>query len=366
MNRDKLIDALVSTLNKKNKGLDIAHLLGEAGDKAASAVKDWISTGSTLLDLAVSNKKNGGIASGRVTELTGLEATGKSLIGAHILASTQKMKGIAVYIDTESAVSIDFLKIIGIDINKLIYINLDTVEDIYQTIEDLIIKIRESDKNKLVTILVDSMSAASTKVEMEAEYDKDGWATSKAIINSKAMRKITNMLARERISLILTNQLRTRLGVQFGEKYTTSGGLAIGFHASTRIKLTKATKIKDKNKEIIGLFIRAEIKKSRFGPSYRKVEFPLYFSSGIDDESSWLQYLKDKKIITTGGAWYTLNYKNKDIKFLSKDWHKKLEETTGLKEYLYDLICDSFIMKYEFDEDKNLDNIEITNEEVGE
>ncbi|NQU84958.1 MAG: hypothetical protein HQ541_04285, partial [Mariniphaga sp.] len=177
-------------------------------------------------DLAISNKANAGVAAGRVTELTGMEGSGKSLIGSQILASTQKMGGIAVYIDTESAVSIDFLRILGVDVDKLIYIQLETIEEIYETIEKLIASIRESDKKKLVTILVDSMSAATTEMEQEADYTRDGWSTGKAIINSKAMRKITNLIAKERIALILTNQLRTKLGISFGDNkcvdpYTT-------------------------------------------------------------------------------------------------------------------------------------------------
>ncbi|NQU84957.1 MAG: hypothetical protein HQ541_04280 [Mariniphaga sp.] len=105
---------------------------------------------------------------------------------------------------------------------------------------------------------------------------------------------------------------------------TTSGGVAIGFHSSTRIRLTKALKIKDKTKEIIGLYIKAKIMKSRFGPTYRTVEFPLYFTSGIDDDGSLLLYLKSKKLLSSGGAWYTMNIVDKngeveELKFMSKD-----------------------------------------------
>jgi len=179
-----------------------------------------------LLDLAISNRPNGGIASGRICELQGMEAAGKSLIGAHILAATQKLGGIAIYIDTESAISEDFLRVIGVDLEKMIYAQIDTAEDIYETIEKLISKIKESGNKKLVTILVDSMSQATTKIEQDADFNKDGWATSKAIINSKAMRKITNLIARENVALIITNQLRSKLGVSFGDNkcvdpYTT-------------------------------------------------------------------------------------------------------------------------------------------------
>ena len=103
----------------------------------------------------------------------------------------------------------------------MLYVHLETVEEIFDTIETIVAKIRESDKDKLVTILVDSL-AASTKVEMDADFDKDGWATAKAIVISKAMRKITQLIARQRVCLIFTNQLRQKLGVMFGDPWTTS------------------------------------------------------------------------------------------------------------------------------------------------
>ena len=185
--RDELAGVLADTINKQFKDMKVAYFL-DGSDTTPTDVKDFISTGSTMLDLAISNRPDGGIAVGRITELNGLESSGKSLIGAHILAETQKKGGVAVYIDTETAVSTEFLEAIGVDINQMLYLHLETVEDIFGAIEEIVAKVRESDKDRLVTILVDSLAAATTKVELEAEFDKDGWATSKAIILSKAMR----------------------------------------------------------------------------------------------------------------------------------------------------------------------------------
>lgn len=145
--------------------------------------------------------------------------SGKSLLAAHILAETQKKGGVAVYIDTESAVSQEFLQAIGVDTKSLLYVQLELIEDVFTAVENIIEKIRTSSKDRIVTIVVDSVAAASTKVEMEAEYDKDGWATTKAIVISKAMRKITNMIARQKIALVFTNQLRQKLGVSFGDPW---------------------------------------------------------------------------------------------------------------------------------------------------
>ena len=155
----------------------------------------------------------------------------------------------------------------------MLYIHLETVEDIFDTVETIVTKIRESDKDKLVTILVDSLAAASTKVEMDADFDKDGWATSKAIVLSKAMRKITQMIARQKVCLIFTNQLRQKMGVMFGDPWTTSGGKALPFHASTRIRLKNMGQIKDTKKNTIGIKIRAQVIKNRLGPPLRSADF---------------------------------------------------------------------------------------------
>ena len=362
--RDELAGQLAASLNKTFKDTKVAYFL-DGSDTTPTDIKEFISTGSTLLDLAISNRPNGGIAVGRISELNGLESSGKSLVGAHLLAETQKKGGVAVYIDTETAVSQDFLKVIGVDINSMLYLHLETVEDIFQAVEEIVSKVRESDKNRLVTILVDSLAAASTNVEMEADFDKDGWATSKAIVISKAMRKITQMIGRQRVALVFTNQLRVKLGAMFGDPYTTSGGKALPFHASTRIRLKNKGQIKDNKKNVIGMTILAQVIKNRLGPPLRKAEFPLYFESGVDDEGSWLQVLKDHNLVKVGGAWYTMkDHNGEEIKFQSKDWAEKLEDGE-FKSYCYQLICDKVILKYNKAE-IGIDDVEVTEEVLGD
>ena len=344
--RDELAGVLADTLNKQFKDMKVAYFL-DGTDTTPTDIKDFVSTGSTMLDLAISNKANGGIAVGRITELNGLESSGKSLLGAHMLAETQKKGGVAVYIDTETAVSTEFLSAIGIDVDNMLYLHLETVEDIFAAIEEITAKVRESDKDRLVTILVDSLAAASTKVEMEADFDKDGWATSKAIVISKAMRKITQMIGRQRIALVFTNQLRQKLGVMFGDPWTTSGGKALPFHASTRIRLKNTGQIKDKKNNTIGMKMRAQVIKNRLGPPMRHADFELYFETGIDDFGSWLKVMKEHKLVKQGGAWYTMkDHKGNELKFQSKDWNEQLEDEE-FKEYCYNMICDKIVLKYE-------------------
>ena len=362
--KDDLAGVLADSLNKKFKDYKVAYFL-DGAQETPTDIKEFISTGSTMLDLAISNRPNGGIAVGRITELNGLESSGKSLIGAHLLRETQRKGGVAVYIDTETAVSEDFLECLGVNINNMLYLHLETVEDIFEAIEEIVTKVRESDKDRLVTILVDSLAAASTKVELEADFDKDGWATSKAIVISKAMRKITQMIGRQRIALVFTNQLRVKLGAMFGDPYTTSGGKALPFHASTRIRLKNKGQIKDTKKNVIGMTILAQVIKNRLGPPLRKAEFPLYFESGVDDEGSWLQVLKEHKIVKVGGSWYTMkDHNGEEIKFQSKDWAEKLEDE-DFKEHCYKMICDKVILKYNKAE-IGIDDVEVTDEVLGD
>ena len=254
-----------------------------------------------------------------------------------------------------------FLAAIGIDVNNMLYLHLETVEDVFSAIEEIVAKVRESDKDRLVAILVDSLAGATTKVELEGDFDKEGWATAKAIIISKAMRKITQLIGRQRIALVFTNQLRTKLGVMFGDPWTTSGGKALPFHASTRIRLKNKGRITDSKKNVLGMTILAQVIKNRLGPPLRHAEFPLYFESGIDDIGSWLEVMKKHKLVKSAGAWYTYtDVAGEEYKFQSKDFLKILEENS-LKDEVYDRICDKVILKYDI---KNMDESELVKEEV--
>lgn len=354
-NRDELASLIAESLNKLNKDSDqIAYFL-DGREDTPTDFTDFISTGNTMLDIAISNRPHGGIAVGRITELNGLEGSGKSLLGAQLIANTQRRGGVGVLIDTETAVNPEFFRAVGIDTNKLVYVHLQTVEEIFDAITTIIEKVRAGkDKDKLVTIVVDSVAAASTKKEMEADFSKDGYATDKAIIISKAMRKITGMIGRERITLVFTNQLRQKLNAMpFGDQWTTSGGKGLAFHASTRIRLTVVDKLKDANKNIEGVLVKANVIKNRLGPPHRTAEFEIYFNRGIDDLNSWLSIMKDNKIVKQAGAWYVYvdPTTGEEIKFQSKEFAKFLEEDAERKARIYEEICNSLIMKYqtEFD-----------------
>jgi recombination protein RecA len=270
---------------------------------------------------------------------------------AHVLANTQKKGGLAVYIDTENALSEEFLTAIGVDVKNMLYVPLETIEDIFEAVENIIETIRKSSKDRLVTIVIDSISAATTKIEQDADYDKDGWATSKAILMSKAMRKITNIIGKQRVLLLCASQLREKMGVMFGDKWTTSGGKALGFHASCRVRLKGVGKLKTgkgATEAVIGVQTEAQVIKNRMGPPFRKATFDIHFSSGIDDLNSWLELLKNYEIAKQSGAYYTLinEETGEEHRFMAKEWKQLLIDDPHLKDFCYKKICDTYIMKY--------------------
>jgi len=347
---DNLTQIIYDTLNKEDK---VAYFL-DGDEETPTDLTGWVSTSSTMLDLAVSNRAHSGFPAGRIVELIGKEQAGKSLLAAHVLANTINMNGVAVLIDTEAAVNRDFYTAIGLDMTKLMYVHTPALEDIYDIVLKIIEKVRSTDKDKLVTIVIDSLSGASTKKELEADFSRAGYATDKALINSLAMRKITGLLAKQKILLIVTSQIRDKMNAMpFGQQWETSGGKAVRFHASCRIFLQPAGTIKQGDRQV-GIKVKAKVIKNRFGPPQREAEFDILFDRGIDDYSAWLKILKESKIIKQAGAWYSYVDDNKnEWKFQSKDFESFLMEDSDRRENLYHQICDYYIMSYKSTDPEN-------------
>jgi len=365
-----LAEVLADSLNKQAKDQKVAFFLDN--NDSPTNVEGWVSTGASMLDVAISNRPYGGLPVGRITEITGLEQSGKSLVSAHLLAETQKLGGIAVLIDTENAVSREFLEAIGVDTTKLLYVAAETVEQCFEYTETIIEKVRTSSKDKYVTIVVDSVAAASTEKEMEADYGKDGYATDKAIIISKAMRKITNLIGRQKITLVFTNQLRQKMNAMpFSDPWTTSGGKAIAFHASVRLRLKSMGTIKAKdgsgNERIVGIKVRCQVVKNRMGPPLRSADFDIFFDRGIDNYGAWLGMMKENGIVKQSGAWY--EYTDIDtgeiIKFQAKDFPTTLESNQEVKEQIYKRICEGTILQYKKDS-LDSDNLVVDSEVIGD
>jgi len=294
-----LNDILIESLNKKLG--DVAFILGK-GDSPPET-KEWLSTGSTILDTIISNNidADGGIPVGKLVEISGEAASGKSLLSYMILKDCQDKGGIPVLIDTENAANEDFLRLIGLEFypeGSLVYIQVDSIEGVFKAIEDIIRRIRENDKDKLCCIVWDSVAGTSTDAEIQGDYG-DATVGLAARLIGQGLRKIIRFIGTQRVSLVFLNQIRQKIGVFFGDDTVTPGGKAIPFFAAVRVRLYSGGKVKA-GKDVLGVGIRPKIVKNRMGPPHREADLKMYFNRGLIDEEGWLDVLlkfgKAKKI----------------------------------------------------------------------
>jgi len=363
--RDKLIDKVYDLINY---GDAPAYFLDQP-ELSPSDIVDWISTGDPILDIYVSNRVNGGIPVGRITEVNGLESSGKSLLIGHLLKETQKKGGIAVLIDTEFSVDRNFLAAIGVDLSKMIYVPTNLIENAFQIIENIIETVRKENSDRLITVAVDSVMGATDKNELEGDWEKKGYATQKSIILGRAMRKITETIAKHRIALVFTNQLRSKIGVMFGDPWTTSGGKAIPFHSSLRLRLKMMSKIKIGDK-VVGIKTNCGVIKSRLGSMYNSCNFDIYFDRGIDAENTWFEQGKavgaiiKAKALTDPSLPEGPKNKYKEVKgyfMLSNDPERKRFNASTFadviltdeknKEFLLNEIAEKVMLKYSSDKE---------------
>lgn len=357
--RSELAELVHKALNKASAdGTKVAYFLDEEEDP--SMVSDWISTGSTLLDLAISNRKKGGLPVGRIIEISSQESAGKSLICAHILAETQKMGGYGVLIDTENAAAPAFWESVGLNIKDLGYIPLNKVEQIFSKIEEVIGIVRKHDKKQLVTIVVDSLSQASCDSEMESEHGAKGYNTQKAIIISMACRKITGLIGQQRILVIFVNQLRMNLA-SFGnaDKWVVPGGKAMAFAASVRLRLSNMGKLIGAGKKVIGNKCKVSVTKNRMGPPHRNAFFEIHFDSGIQDLTSWLDFLKDNGFAKKIDDKYNIKLPSGTAKLTTKEFLEKIQTDPLFKDEIYDVIATDYIMKYRPANSQILEGLEV-------
>jgi len=303
---------LIKSLNKEH-GSRVAYNL--EFDESPTHVKRWISTGSKQLDYIISNREEGGFPEGRIVEIFGPPSIGKSHIAIQIAKSTQEMGGVAVYIDTENATSVENLKLLGVNISKrFVYVDTHCTEEVLKIAEATIMKAKAMNKDIPVTIIWDSVAASSPKAELLGEYDKDTIGLQARCI-SKGMRKITGVIANQNVLFVILNQIRTKIGVLYGDPTTTPGGKAIPFHSSVRIKLGAGQRIENKDKEVVGIHVSAKTIKNKVAPPFRTVNFEIHFGKGIREHEQVFDFLRkygagivdDKEIHIAGSsAWKNL------------------------------------------------------------
>jgi len=290
---DKILDELIKALT--NEKIDASFL---SDDSSPCVVAGFMSTGCLALDLAM----GGGFPLGRVVEIYGDTSTGKSLIAAQACSTAQHNGGVAVYIDTETSVSLPIMEAVGVDVDSLIYLAPDTVESVFKAMETVIDK-KPEDRDMVV--VWDSVAATSSKAEMEGSTGDVGYLTHSRVI-SQGLRRLTRMVAKMDVSLLFLNQAKERIGVLFGDRVATFGGKAVGFHSSVRIQLSVTKKLKT-GKRVAGILVRAKVTKNKVARPFREVDLPIYFGQGIDDAEASLLTLKASGLITVKGNRYVFD-----------------------------------------------------------
>lgn len=258
-------------------------------------IKRWISTGSVLLDYAISNRRPGGIPEGRIIEIFGEPSTGKSHIALAVASTVQRLGGLVVYIDSENATPVEKLGQMGIDVSKrFVYVDTHCTENVFQVMESVIKKAGHANRKKNLPILVvwDSVAATAPKAELEGDYEDQTMGLQARTI-SRAMRKITGVIGKNNVTFMCLNQVRQKIGVSFGDPTVTPGGKAIPFHASVRIGLTGGSMIKDKDGNPIGIRTYATIKKNKVAPPGKRIEFDILFGQGISENDFICDMLSD-------------------------------------------------------------------------
>ena len=363
---DDFTNDLIQSLNKEH-GTKIAYNL--AYDVSPTHVKRWISTGCKQLDYIVANRENGGMPEGRIIEIFGPPSIGKSHLAIQIARSTQQMGGIVVYIDTENATSVENLAQLGVDISqRFVYVDTHCTEEVLSIAEATIMKAKAMDKDVPITIVWDSVAATSPKAELVGDYDKDSIGLQARAI-SKGMRKITGVIANQNVLFVILNQIRTKIGVMYGDPTTTPGGKAIPFHSSVRIKLGAGQRIENKDKEVVGIHVSAKTIKNKVAPPFRTANFEIHFGKGIREHEQVFDLLRKhgaevidgNEIVVSGtGAWKTLMVSNAstgEVIVEKKFYKQDFDEVMYSAEYgpYVDALLKACLVKEFSPQDMNID-----------
>jgi len=278
-----------------------------------------IPTGSLALDIALGV---GGVPRGRIIEIYGPEASGKTSLSLLIVAQAQRAGGTAAFIDAEHAFDPEYAKKLGVDVDALLISQPDTGEQALEITETLI------RSNALDVIVIDSVAALVPQAEIEGEMG-DSMMGVQARLMSQALRKITGAVSKSKTAIIFINQLRMKIGIMFGNPETTTGGMALKFYSSVRLDIRRTEQLK-KGDDVYGNRVRVKVVKNKVAPPFKVAEFELLYGEGISPEGEIIDLGVKYNLINKAGAWLTLE----DAKSLKEENDKLGQGRDAAKAYL--------------------------------
>ena len=287
-NVDAILDSTLKGLERRF-GTGIIMRLGDAEALDVEAIP----TGSLSLDIALGI---GGVPTGRIVEIYGMESSGKTTLCLHIIAEAQKLGHICGFVDVEHAIDPEYAKRIGVDVDNLYVSQPDTGEQALEVAESLI------SSGTMKVVVVDSVAALVPRSEIEGEMG-DSHVGLQARLMSQALRKITGPVSASGTTLIFTNQIRQKIGVMFGNPDTTSGGMALKFYASMRLETRRLQALKEGN-VVVGNHTRVSVRKNKVAPPFRQAEFDIMYNKGIDAVSDILDLAEEYDLVEKRGSYY--------------------------------------------------------------
>ena len=344
---------LMALVNKK-AGRNVAHDL--TGDNPTE-VKEWIPTGSRWLDSIVCKGKVAGIPVGKVSELAGLESTGKSYMAAQVAANAQKTGKMVVYFDSESAIDPGFLERAGCNLERLMYVQASSVEFVLETVEELL-----GATDEQLLFIWDSLALTPSVSDVEGDFNPQSSMAVKARILAKGMSKLIIPIADKQATFLVLNQLKTNIPsgpnariIAMTTPYMTPGGKAMHYSYSLRIWLTgrkaKAAFIEDEKGFRIGSEVKIKLEKSRFGTQGRTCAFRILWGTddiGIRDEESWFDAVKGSECMKSAGAWYTLSMADGyEKKFQPSKWAELVQTDEEFRNHVIQLMDDEVVQKFD-------------------